>query len=115
MLLIFAGSQPFLNFWWSTDGRVRSTEKMAALTRKREARKSLCQPGWITFEGGFAARQCVVQDLSSTGARISIDDPNSLPARLRLAFARDELGSSMLILAPRKLGRHQVRALAAER
>jgi hypothetical protein len=89
MLLVFAGSQPFLNFWWSTDGRVRSTEKMAALTRKREARKSLCQPGWITFEGGFAARQCVVQDLSSTGARISIDDPNSLPARLRLAFARD--------------------------
>jgi hypothetical protein len=63
--------------------------KMGALTRKREARKSLCQPGWITFEGGFAARQCVVQDLSSTGARISIDDPNSLPARLRLAFARD--------------------------
>ena len=32
--------------------------------KKREARKSLSQPGWITLEGGFAARQCVVQDLS---------------------------------------------------
>jgi hypothetical protein len=60
-----------------------------ALTRKREARKSLQQPGWITLDGGFAARQCVVRDMSSTGARITIDDPNTLPAKLRLAFARD--------------------------
>jgi PilZ domain len=60
-----------------------------AVTKKREARKSLRQSGWITFDGGFAARPCVVHDLSSTGARITIDDPNMLPARLRLAFARD--------------------------
>jgi PilZ domain len=63
--------------------------EMAALTKKREARKSLRQPGWITLEGGFAARQCVVQDISSTGAMITVDDCNALPARLRLAFARD--------------------------
>ena len=60
-----------------------------AATKKREVRKSLRQPGWITLEGGFAARQCVVQDMSSTGAKITIDDPNMLPAKLRLAFARD--------------------------
>ena len=60
-----------------------------AATKKREARKSLHQPGWITLEGGFAARQCVVQAMSSTGAKVTIDDPNTLPARLRLAFARD--------------------------
>lgn len=57
--------------------------------KKREARKSLSQPGWITLEGGFAARQCVVQDLSTSGAKVTIDDPNSLPAKLRLAFSRD--------------------------
>ncbi len=62
---------------------------MAAVTKTREARKSLQQPGWITLEGGFAARQCVVRDMSTTGARITIDDPNMLPAKLRLAFARD--------------------------
>jgi hypothetical protein len=60
-----------------------------AVTKKREVRKSLHQPGWITLEGGFAARPCVVQDMSITGAKITIDDPNVLPARLRLAFARD--------------------------
>lgn len=63
---------------------------MALLSGKqRETRKSLRQPGWITLEGGFAARQCVVQDLSTTGAKVTIDDPNTLPARLRLAFSRD--------------------------
>jgi hypothetical protein len=57
--------------------------------RKREARKSLQQPGWITLEGGFAARRCVVQDISTTGAKIVVEDPEIVPARLRLAFARD--------------------------
>jgi PilZ domain len=57
--------------------------------KKREARKSLQQPGWITLEGGFAARRCVVQDISTTGAKIVVDDPEIVPARLRLAFARD--------------------------
>jgi hypothetical protein len=57
--------------------------------KKREIRKSLGQPAWITLEGGFAARHCVVQDISSAGAKISIDNAVSLPAKLRLAFARD--------------------------
>jgi hypothetical protein len=60
-----------------------------AITKKREARKSLRQPGWITLEGGFAARQCVVQDISSAGAKITVDDSNVLLGRLRLAFSRD--------------------------
>jgi hypothetical protein len=62
---------------------------MAAATKKREPRKSLQQPGWITLDGGFAARPCTVQDMSSTGAKITVDDPNVLPAKLRLAFSRD--------------------------
>jgi hypothetical protein len=56
---------------------------------KREARKSLHQPGWVTLDGGFAARQCVVQDLSSSGAKITVDDASALTGRLRLAFSRD--------------------------
>jgi hypothetical protein len=62
---------------------------MAAAKTKREVRKSLQQSGWITLEGGFAARPCVVRDMSTTGAKITIDDPNVLPAKLRLAFSRD--------------------------
>ena len=60
-----------------------------AATKKREARKSLQRPGWIILEGGFAARRCMVRDMSSTGAKVTIDDPNMLPAKLRLTFSRD--------------------------
>ena len=61
-----------------------------AAPKKREARKALGQPAWITLEGGFAARQCVVQDLSSTGAKITVeDDASVLAGSLRLAFSRD--------------------------
>jgi hypothetical protein len=60
-----------------------------ALTKKRDARKSVHQSGWITLDGGFAARPCMVQDMSASGAKITVDDPNVLPARLRLAFSRD--------------------------
>jgi hypothetical protein len=62
---------------------------MAATTKKREPRKRLGQPAWITLDGGFAVRQCVVQDISTAGAKIVLDGANSLPATLRLAFARD--------------------------
>ena len=62
---------------------------MAFGTKKRESRKSVHQAGWITLEGGFAARQCMVQDLSTSGAKVTIEDSNSLPAKLRLAFSRD--------------------------
>jgi hypothetical protein len=70
-------------------GEKRAGATKMALTKKREARKSLQQRGWIFFDGGFAARPCMVQDMSTTGAKIAIDDPNALPAKLTLAFARD--------------------------
>jgi hypothetical protein len=60
-----------------------------AASKKRESRRLLGQQAWITLEGGFAARQCVVQDISASGARITLDDAVTLPATLRLAFARD--------------------------
>jgi len=62
---------------------------MAGATKKREARRSLRQSAWITLDGGFAARPCVVQDISTAGARITMDDQSFSSDRLRLAFARD--------------------------
>jgi hypothetical protein len=62
---------------------------MAGATKKREARRSLRQSAWITLDGGFAARPCVVQDISTAGAKITMDDSSVSSDRLRLAFARD--------------------------
>jgi hypothetical protein len=60
-----------------------------AVTRKRDVRKSVQQSGWITLDGGFAARPCLVQDMSATGAKIMIEKAGVLPDLLRLAFTRD--------------------------
>ena len=62
---------------------------MATASKKRAARKSVQQPGWITLDGGFAARRCVVHDMSSTGAKITVENCSALAGRLRLAFSRD--------------------------
>jgi hypothetical protein len=60
-----------------------------AVTKKRDVRRSVHQSGWITLEGGFAARQCNVLDLSTSGAKLVLDDPTSVPNKMRLAFSRD--------------------------
>ena len=62
---------------------------MAAAPKKREARKSVRQPGWIPLDGGFAARPCTVLDLSAAGAKITVDDLAAVTAKVRLAFSRD--------------------------
>jgi hypothetical protein len=58
--------------------------------KKREVRRSIQQTGWVTLDGGFAARQCLVHDMSSTGAKITVsDDASALAGRVRLGFSRD--------------------------
>jgi hypothetical protein len=60
-----------------------------AITKKRDVRRSVHQAGWITLDGGFAARQCNVLDLSASGAKLVLEDPTSVPNRMKLAFSRD--------------------------
>ncbi|WP_420130994.1 PilZ domain-containing protein [Rhodopseudomonas sp.] len=62
---------------------------MAKERSKRDQRRSVRQSGWITLDGGFAARPCEVVDLSTTGAKLTIADAISLGPKLRLAFSRD--------------------------
>lgn len=47
------------------------------LPKKRADRKLLAQHAWITLDGGFAARHCLVRDISSSGARITLDEDAS--------------------------------------
>jgi hypothetical protein len=62
---------------------------MIPARKKRDTRKSVRQPAWITLDGGFATRPCTVIDLSATGARIETEDSREAAAGFRLAFSRD--------------------------
>lgn len=58
--------------------------------KKRDVRKLLSRHAWITLAGGFAARHCLVEDISASGAKITMDeDASQLPGVIRMAFARD--------------------------
>ena len=63
-----------------------------AITKKRETRKSVRQAGWITLDGGFAARACEILDLSSSGAKVVISDGSALSTKIKLGFTRDGRG-----------------------
>jgi PilZ domain len=56
--------------------------------KKRDVRRSVQQTAWVTLEGGFAARQCFVHDMSTTGAKITVSDSSVLSGRVLLAFSR---------------------------
>lgn len=61
----------------------------ARARKSRSTRKSIQQPGWLIFEGSFAARPCTIMDLSESGAQIEIGDRSAVPRKVRLAFSRD--------------------------
>ncbi len=60
-----------------------------ANVKKRDARRSVQQAGWITLDGGFAARPCQVLDLSASGAKLTVEDPTSVSNKIKLGFSRD--------------------------
>jgi hypothetical protein len=60
-----------------------------SLEKPRAPRTGLNQSGWVTFDGGFAARPCTVIDRSADGAKIIVDDPSTVQQPFRLALTRD--------------------------
>jgi hypothetical protein len=68
---------------------LKPERQIVPAAKKRDVRRSVQQTAWVTLEGGFAARQCIVHDMSATGAKLTVSDSSVLSGRLRLAFSRD--------------------------
>jgi hypothetical protein len=66
---------------------------MSIFGRKhRGSRRRTNQPAWMTVDGGFAARQCTVLDISEGGARLRVDDPQFVRPQFQLKFDRTSPG-----------------------
>jgi hypothetical protein len=66
---------------------------MAIFGRKsRPSRRRTNQPAWMTIDGSFATRQCIVVDISEGGARLRVDDPQFVKPRFHLKFERTSPG-----------------------
>ncbi|WOH49492.1 PilZ domain-containing protein [Bradyrhizobium sp. sBnM-33] len=62
---------------------------MSIFGRKpRPSRRRTNQPAWMTVDGGFAARQCTVLDISEGGARLRLEDPQFVRPQFQLKFDR---------------------------
>lgn len=66
---------------------------MSVFGRKhRPARRRTNQTAWMTVDGGFAARQCTVLDISEDGARVKVEDPQFVRSHFQLKFERTSPG-----------------------
>jgi hypothetical protein len=64
--------------------------------KTRPARRRTNQPAWIT-DGGFAARQCTVIDISEGGARLRVEDPQFVKPQFQLKFERSSPGRACTV------------------
>ena len=60
--------------------------------KHRPSRRRTSQPAWMTVDGGFAARQCTVLDISEGGARLRIEDPHFVKQQFHLKLERTSPG-----------------------
>ena len=66
---------------------------MAIFRRKsRPPCRKINQEAWMAIDGAFAARRCLVLDISTDGARIKINDATLNWPVFQLKFSRAEQG-----------------------
>lgn len=69
---------------------VTGSGDVAGSNRRREYRRRVYKGATIKFNGGFCALQCVVVDLSPSGARLSFGDTLGVPASFEIRIAGEE-------------------------
>ena len=57
--------------------------------KRRAPRKSIRHNGWIATSGATAPIGCTVSDISDTGARLDVSEPDQLPEKFMLLLSRN--------------------------
>ena len=66
---------------------------MALFGRKSDRElKKIDRDAWMTIDGSFAARKCRVLEMSGSGAKIRVDDPQLIGPAFDLKFERTDRG-----------------------
>lgn len=58
----------------------------------RPYRKRTEIDAWIAIDGSFAVRHCIVLDVSDSGVKLRLDDPDFTARQFELKFARGGKG-----------------------
>ena len=65
--------------------------------QRASARKELNKQAWIILNGGFAVRPCTVIDVSETGVRLAVNDPQSIPGKFTLRTLRNNAAAGRAV------------------
>jgi hypothetical protein len=66
---------------------------MALFGRKSDRDlKTINRDAWMTIDGSFAAWKCKVLEMSGSGAKIRVDDPQLIGQAFDLKFERTDQG-----------------------
>jgi hypothetical protein len=60
--------------------------------RRQSPRRNLDATGWIRLDGGFAARECKIVDISTTGVRLAIPFAGRIPETFTLLLSKHAHG-----------------------
>ena len=74
--------------------------------RRAEHRRRILQGALLQFNNGFGSLECVLRDLSSDGARISMAQTTGVPTRFKLAIAGETTPIETIVRwrTPRDMG-----------
>jgi hypothetical protein len=74
--------------------------------RRGEHRRRILKGALLQFNNGFGSLECVLRDLSSDGARISMAQTTGVPTRFKLAIAGEKTPIEAIIRwrTPRDMG-----------
>jgi len=72
---------------------MKSLDDIKTTFRKRAARHSVNLQAWVREPGSFAAKERRVVDISRTGARLELENNQSIPNRFLLLFSRTDFGN----------------------
>jgi hypothetical protein len=61
-------------------------------------RRKVLKTGKALLPGGFSVMDCVIRDVSDSGARLEVGDPLSLPDRFRLVCIQDNTMREVLVM-----------------
>lgn len=74
--------------------------------RRTEHRRRILKGALVQFNNGFGSLECVLRDMSSNGARVSMGQTAGIPTRFRLSIAGEQTPIEAIIRwrTPRDIG-----------
>lgn len=95
-----SNAEPAMQLSSAAQGEFKGNE------RRNEHRRRILKGATIKFNNGFGNLECVIRNLTSNGARVSMGQTNGIPSRLQLHISGERTPVEALVRwrSPRDIG-----------